>query len=139
MRIARLNLVLSEDPEAAREAVRPWILAYLWHAYPDWSRLLDYTPDWEERLQPLKAFIESRGGKPRNVGDREQVLQFGPLLPDPLVRRYALAGRASDVIEQIGEIAACGITQVTLYPTPLPGQTGESVLQEFIERVLPHT
>ena len=67
------------------------------------------------------------------------MLQFGPLLPDHLVRRYALAGPASDVVEQIGEIAACGITQVTLYPTPLPGQTGESVLEEFFERVLPRT
>lgn len=138
-RIARLNLVLSEDLEVARQAIRPWILAFLWHAYPDWSKLLDYSPDWEERLRPLKAFIASRGSKPRNVGDREQVLQFGPLLPDSLVRRYALAGPASDIVAQIGEIAACGITQVTLYPTPLPGQTGESVLQEFIERILPHT
>lgn len=138
-RIARLNLVLSEDLEAAREAVRPWILAYLWHAYPDWSRLLDFSPDWEDRLQPLRSFIESRGGKPRNVGDREQVLQFGALLPESLVRRYGMAGRASDVLEQVQEIAACGITQVTLYPTPLPGQTIESVLQEFLERVLPYT
>ena len=138
-RIARLNLVLSDDLEAARQAVCPWILAFLWHTYPDWSRLLDYTPDWEERLQPLKDFIAARGDKPRNVGDREQVLQFGPLLPDHLVRRYALAGPASDVVDQIGEIAACGVTQVTLYPTPLPGQTGELVLHEFFERVLPRT
>lgn len=134
-RIARLNLVLSEDLEAARQAVRPWILAYLWHVYPEWSRLLDYTPDWEERLRPLRAFIEARGGKPRNVGDREQVLQFGPLLPDSLVRRYALAGEASEVADQIAEIEACGITQIALYPTPLPGQTIESVLEEFFERV----
>lgn len=138
-RIARLNLVLAEDIEAAREAIRPWILAYLWHAYPDWSNLFDYSPDWEARLQPLKEFIVSRGGKPRNVGDRQQVLQFGSLLPDRLVGRYALAGRAPDVVEQIGEIAACGITQVTLYPTPILGQTNESVLQDFIERVLPRT
>ena len=60
-RIARLNLVLSDDLDAARQAVRPWILAFLWHTYPDWSRLLDYTPDWEERLQPLKDFIAARG------------------------------------------------------------------------------
>ena len=60
-RIARLNLVLSDDLEAARQAVRPWILAFLWHTYPDWSRLLDYTPDWEERLQPLKDFIAAGG------------------------------------------------------------------------------
>jgi alkanesulfonate monooxygenase SsuD/methylene tetrahydromethanopterin reductase-like flavin-dependent oxidoreductase (luciferase family) len=53
------------------------------------------------------------------------------------VRRYALAGRPADVAEQISEIAACGVSGIALFPTPLPGQTTESVLREFLERVLP--
>lgn len=138
-RIARLNVVLTDDLEAAREVIRPWILAYLWHAYPDWSKLFDYTPAWDERMHPLREFIAARGDKPRNVGDREQVLQFAPLLPEPLVRRYALLGRPEEVARQIAEIADCGITQLTLYPTALPGQTTESVLRDFVERVLPQT
>jgi 5,10-methylenetetrahydromethanopterin reductase len=137
-RIARLNLVLSDDPEVALDAVRPWILAYLWHAYPDWSSLLDYTPDWEDQLQPLKDFIAAQGGGPRNVGDRSQVLRFGRLLPERLLRRYALTGRAEDVRQQINEIAGTGITGIAIYPTPLPGQTTESVLREFLGAVLPH-
>jgi 5,10-methylenetetrahydromethanopterin reductase len=135
-RIARLNLVLHDDPDAARDAVRPWILAYLWHAYPDWSNLFDYSPDWEEQLQPLKDFIAARGGGPRNVGDREQVMRFGQLIPDGLLRRYALAGRPEDVREQISEIAGSGITQIALFPTPLPGQTTEGVLADFFRLVL---
>jgi alkanesulfonate monooxygenase SsuD/methylene tetrahydromethanopterin reductase-like flavin-dependent oxidoreductase (luciferase family) len=115
----------------------PWILAYLWHAYPDWSKLFDYTPDWDEHLKPLREFIAARGDKPRNVGDREQVLQFSRLLPEPLVRRYALLGRPEEIAGQISEIAACGITQLTVYPTPLQGQTTESAFAEFVERVLP--
>jgi 5,10-methylenetetrahydromethanopterin reductase len=138
-RIARLNIVLADDIESAHQAIRPWILAYLWHAYPDWSMLWDYTPDWDERLRPLREFIAARGGKPRNVGDREQVLQYGPLLPESLVRRYALAGRPADVVEQIAEVAAGGITGIALFPTPLPGQTTESVLREFLEQVMPKT
>ena len=138
-RIARLNLVLADDVETAQGAVRPWILAYLWHAYPDWTRLVDYQPGWEERLKPLKEFIAARGERPRNVGDREQVLQYASLLPEPLVRRYALAGRPADVVGQIQEVEACGITGIALYPTPLPGQTTASVLREFLERVLPGT
>jgi 5,10-methylenetetrahydromethanopterin reductase len=136
-RIARLNVVVTDDLEAARDVIRPWILAYLWHAYPDWSKLFDYTPDWDERLTPLREFIAVRGDKPRNVGDREQVLQFSRLLPEPLVRRYALLGRPDEVAEQISEIAACGIAQLTVYPTPLQGQTTESAFAEFVERVLP--
>ena len=136
-RIARLNVVLTDDLEAARDVICPWILAYLWHAYPDWNKLFDYTPDWDGRLKPLREFIAARGDKPRNVGDREQVLQFSRLLPEPLVRRYALLGRPDEVAEQISEIAACGITQLTVYPTPLHGQTTESAFSEFVQRVLP--
>ncbi len=138
-RIARLNVVLSEDSEVARDAIRPWILAYLWHAYPGWSQLLDYAPDWEERMQPLKDFIAQHGGKPRNVDDRNLVLRFAPLLPESLVRRYALAGRAPEVVQQIHELEACGIDQIALYPTPLPGQSPESMLRQFLERVVPET
>ena len=136
-RIARLNVVLSDDLEAARDVIRPWILAYLWHAYPDWSKLFDYTPEWDERMHPLREFIAARGDKPRNVGDREQVLQFAPLLPEPLVRRYALLGPPEGVAEQIAEVAACGITQLTVYPTPLRGQSTEAAFLAFIRSVLP--
>jgi len=136
-RIARLNVVLTDDLEAARDVIRPWILAYLWHAYPDWSKLFDYTPEWDERMHPLREFIAARGDKPRNVGDREQVLQFAPLLPEPLVRRYALLGPPEGVAEQIAEVAACGITQLTVYPTPLRGQSTQAAFLQFIRSVLP--
>lgn len=136
--IARLNLVLAQDPESARDAVRPWILAYLWHAYPDWSTLLDYSPDWEESLAPFRAFIAAQGGGPRNVGDREQVRRFGRLIPEGLLRRYALAGRAEDIRAQIHQIAGTGVGQIALFPTPLPGQTLEGVLEEFFRTVVPY-
>ncbi len=138
-RVARLNVALSEDVESARDVIRPWILAYLWHAYPDWSHILDYTPDWEDRMQPLKDFIAEHGGKPRNVDDRNQVLRFARLLPERLVRRYALAGSVPEVVAQIRELAAFGIDQIALYPTPLPGQSLESMLRQFMERVVPQT
>jgi len=81
-------------------------------------------------------FIAARGDKPRNVGDREQVLQFAPLLPSRWsVVTHSSARRA--IADQVAEVSACGITQLTIFPTPLPGQTTESVLKEFVERVLP--
>jgi alkanesulfonate monooxygenase SsuD/methylene tetrahydromethanopterin reductase-like flavin-dependent oxidoreductase (luciferase family) len=137
-RIARLNVVLSDDVNAARGAVAPWVLAYLWHAYPDWSLILDYSPDWDSRLAPLKAFIAERGARPRNVGEREQVLRFAGLLPEGLLRRYALAGRPEDILAQLQEVAGTGVDEVAIFPTPLPGQDIEAVLHSFIERVLPN-
>jgi 5,10-methylenetetrahydromethanopterin reductase len=136
-RIARLNVVITDDLEAARDVIRPWILAYLWHAYPDWSKLFDYSPEWDERMQPLREFIAGRGDKPRNVGDREMVLRYSPLLPEPLVRRYALLGPPGAIAEQIAEVASCGTTQVTIYPTPLSGETTEDALRAFVDLVLP--
>ena len=136
-RIARLNVVITDDLEAARDVIRPWILAYLWHAYPDWSKLFDYSPEWDERMQPLREFIAGRGDKPRNVGDREMVLRYSPLLPEPLVRRYALLGPPGAIAEQIAEVAGCGITQLTIYPTPLSGETTEDALRAFVDLVLP--
>jgi hypothetical protein len=57
--------------------------------------------------------------------------------PGWLAAALCLAGRAEDLLAQIHEIAGTGITQIALFPTPLPGQTIESVLDDFLRTVLP--
>ncbi len=135
--ITRLNLILSEDLEAACNLMRPWIAGELWHTYPRWNTLLTYQPDWEEKLGPLRAFIEHYGGKPRNVDDFKLVAEFNPLITTEMVREKALVGSVDQVAAQLQEIAATGIQEVTLYPLPLAGQDVESVLQTFFEQVMP--
>jgi 5,10-methylenetetrahydromethanopterin reductase len=134
--IARANLILSDDPAAARAPMRPWIAVGLWHTYPKWNYYFNYSPDWEERFRPIKDFIERHGGKPRNVGDYPLIAEYAELIPDDLVRDAALAGTVDEVARQIVEIAATGVTQITLYPMPLEGQTIESVLERFVQEVL---
>lgn len=135
--IARANLILSDDPAEARKPMRPWIAISLWYTYPKWDYYFNYTPEWDERLRPIKEFIERQGDKPRNVGDFNLIAEYADLIGDDLVRDAALAGTVDDVVKQIVEVAVAGITQITLYPMPLPGQTIETVLETFVKNVAP--
>jgi 5,10-methylenetetrahydromethanopterin reductase len=135
--IARANVILSDDPAAARAPMRPWIAVGLWHTYPKWDYYFNYAPEWEARFQSIRTFIEQYGGKPRNVGDGGLIAEYAGLISDDLVRDAALAGTVEEVARQIVEIAAAGVTQITLYPMPLEGQTLESVLERFVREVLP--
>ena len=136
--ISRVNLMLSADADIAREPMRAWLATSLWHSYPRWNSYFNYTPEWEEHFKPIKEFVERHGGKPRNVGDRALIAEYTPLITDELVRDAALAGTVDDVAAQIVEIATqTDVTQITLYPMPLEGQTIESVLEKFVNEVLP--
>jgi 5,10-methylenetetrahydromethanopterin reductase len=135
--ISRANLILSDDAAAAREPMRGWIATSLWYTYPKWDYHFNYTPEWEERLKPFKEFLEKFGRKPRNVDDFKLVAQYQHLITDDMVRDGALAGTVDDVVRQIVEVAATGVTQITLYPVPLAGQTIESVLEQFAAEVKP--
>lgn len=135
--ISRANLILSEDPNEARKPMRSWIAVGLWYTHPKWDYYLNYTPEWEARFETLRQFIERHGGKPRNVGDFALVSDYADLVTDAMVRDASLAGTVDDVVHQIVEIARAGISQITLYPMPLPGQTIESVMELFVRDVLP--
>lgn len=135
--ISRANLIISEDQAEARKPMRPWIAIGLWHTYPRWDYYFNYAPEWQERLGPLREFIERHGGKPRNVGDFNLVAQYAELIDDDMVRDAALAGSVDDVVRQIVEVARTGITHLTLYPVPLGDQTIELVLETFVRDVAP--
>ena len=136
--ISRANLILADDADTARAPMRAWMAVSLWHSYPRWNSYFNYTPEWDEHFKPLKEFVERHGGKPRNVGDFEMIAEHAHLITDDLVRDAALAGTVEDVAQQIVDIEAqTDVTQITLYPMPLEGQTIQSVLDRFVGEVLP--
>jgi len=135
--ITRANLIISDDPAEARKLMRLWIAIGLWYTYPKWDYYFNYTPEWDERLRTIKEFIERQSSKPRNVGDFNLIAEYTDLIDDDMVCDAALAGTVDDVLKQIVEIAGTGITQITLYPMPLAGQTIESMLHEFVQQVMP--
>lgn len=136
--ISRANLILSDDAKAARDRMRGWIATSLWYTYPKWDYHFNYRPEWDERLKPYTDFLEKIGRKPRNVDDFKMVADYQHLIGDDMVRDAALAGTVDDVAAQVVETAEnTAITQYTLYPMPLDGQTMESVLTLFAEEVMP--
>jgi hypothetical protein len=74
--LSRANLILSDDPAAARAPMRPGIAVGLWHMYPRWDYCFNYSPEWDERFQAIRTFIEQQGGKPRNVGDFGLIAEY---------------------------------------------------------------
>ena len=135
--ISRANLILSDNATAARDPMRPWIATGLWYTYPNWDYYFNYTPEWEERMLPFKNFLDKFGRKPRNVDDFKLVADYKDLITDDMVRDAAFAGTVDDVAEQIVEVAASGVTQITLFPVPLEGQTFQSTLEKFVNEVQP--
>lgn len=135
--IARANLVLSDDLTTAFRRMKPWIAVGLWDKYPKWDYYLNYESSWQERFQPLQEFAREHGSKPRNVGDHALVEPYSTLVTDEMVRDNALVGSVDQVVQQILEIAGTGVNEVTIYPMPLPDQEIESVLTQFVEKVMP--
>lgn len=135
--ISRANLVLADSSARARERMRPWIAAHLWSTHPEWRYHFNYTPAWHDQLRPLREFIEAHGGKPRNIGDLRLVNEYAHVISDDMVRDAALAGTVDDIVPQIAEIGAMGVTGLALYPMPLEGQTMEDVVGTFVEDVMP--
>jgi 5,10-methylenetetrahydromethanopterin reductase len=134
---ARVNVILCEDPRTGLEMVKPWIAVSLWFNHPYWDYFLDYSSEWEQHFAPLRAFIEGRGDKPRNVGDYDLVDPYTCLVSDEMVYHRHMVGRAADIAEQISSLPAVGINRVTIYPVPTEGQTEYSVIQAFAEQVIP--
>lgn len=134
--ITRLNLIISDDVEAAYEPMKPWILIDLWHIYPRWESLFYYSPEWDERLQPLADFIEEYGGKPRNVGDYSLIEAYNDLITPEMVRQKALVGSPEAIAAQIEAIAGTGIEQITLFPVPVGEETIEDVLEIFANKIM---
>ena len=59
------------------------------------------------------------------------------MIPDGLVQHRALAGTVEQVTQQVLDMAALGITQITIFPTPVAGAGHETVIHTFAEQVMP--
>lgn len=133
----RVNMIISDDFQAAHAAIRPWVTGELWGVYPNWSTLYAYKPEWDDTLKPLFEFIKNYGGRPRNVGDFKLIERYNTLVTDEMVEDKALVGNVSNIANQIVEISKTGIQEITIYPVLLPNQNIEDVLLTFTEQVIP--
>lgn len=133
---ARLNLAISEDGRAARDAQRGWVGAVLWDTYPGWDTLFNYSPDWQKDLQPFITFVETHG-RPRGMADYAKLSGIVHLFSEELVMDHALAGTPDQIAGQIAALEGIGVNELVLFPSPMEGQSLRDVLRLFAERVMP--
>ena len=126
--MARVDLCISDrDPQAARQAVKPMIVLPLWNSYPNlrYIEVLGLEVPLALRQQLAKR-------------DYSLIAPSAPLVPETFVRHLAVAGSRSEVIDQLQEIAATGVQQITVHPIVLPGQTLPEAVCCFAQDILPH-
>lgn len=134
---ARVNLSINEDRNVALEALKRSIALSLWIRHPKWDYYLDYSPEWEERFQSFKRFIEDHGGRPKNVGEYGLVEPYVNLITDEMVKNRHLAGTIKDIAEQIGDMQNSGVNRVTVYPVAFGDQSLGEMIRVFAREVMP--
>jgi 5,10-methylenetetrahydromethanopterin reductase len=126
--IARVDVCLSDDdPQAARQAVKPMIVLPLWNSYPHFAYL-------EVLGLEMPAALRQQLAK----RDYALIKPSAALVPDAFVRHLAVAGSRAEVIDQLQEIAAMGVDQLTIYPIVLPGQRLSETIGRLAQDVMPH-
>lgn len=121
----RVDVALSNDREAARDAVRSFIAGVLSASYPD------------------RGFVEQAGlempGRLEEVcrtKDIHLAWQSGDLVPNEFVDAFAWAGTPDDVLARVGSVVDLGITEITVMLHPGEGQTLQDQLSMFAESVM---
>lgn len=122
--IARLDVSVSPDQEAAMAVVKLRVGRYLWARYPT----LDYLdlhglalPAELERRLAAQPFVRTH--------DLQRFAFLAEVIPDELVRPLALAGTAEQVRRQMDDVFAAGADEVMLYPVTPAGMQAEELIE----------
>jgi 5,10-methylenetetrahydromethanopterin reductase len=115
---------MSDDPDAARAAVRRGIAAALIGSNPSFE-FLD--------VSGLKLTDELRSVLKGRV-DAAKVMDA---VPTAYVERLAIAGTPTQCLDRILELQAEGLGHIVLAPLPVPGDSVESLIASFAREVLP--
>jgi len=123
--LTRVDISLDDDPQAARDAVRPMIAGMVMASYPDTAFLehagLEITPQLEAMAR-----------------QKNEALAFGSghLVPDEYVRQFAWVGTPAEVAEQIAAVVDSGFRTIVFLPQPLSADL-EPTLRRFAHEVIP--
>ncbi|GAC1323326.1 MAG: 5,10-methylenetetrahydromethanopterin reductase [Chloroflexota bacterium] len=128
--VARVNVAISSDRQAARDAMRAGIVISMIAQQPRFWSLeqagLTMHDELRERLRGLSYTHDPRILAP-----------LAKLIPDEWVDAFTLAGDAEYVTNELDRISRDGATHLMLYPVPLAGQTPIDVVRTFARDVLP--
>ncbi|MEE8161503.1 MAG: LLM class flavin-dependent oxidoreductase [Acidobacteriota bacterium] len=120
---ASLPACVDSDREKALSAVRPHVARSL------------LTPQWElsaaaaavrDKIRPMYDYYEHMN----------PTAQHAELIPDEVVPEFAIAGTASECIEQASQLFEWGADQITIRPYAVPGTPRVAAIQAFAEYVM---
>jgi len=127
-RISWLYTSVSDDRDAALDAVRVGVAVALSGSMNILEQIGIELPG------NVKAHMRERSYR----FDRESLAELGALLPVELIRRFSVAGTVADVVEQLNEVKALGMTQAALWPFPARGSSLPSLLDVLAAEVVPN-
>jgi 5,10-methylenetetrahydromethanopterin reductase len=125
MLISRVDGWIDDDPERARDALRPMIARLLASSHPDRSFVDAVGVDIPAELQTV---IQER--------NRDRAQAAAHLVSDELVDAFSWAGTGEQVLERVAGIAALGVSHVTFVPHPPAGRTVEEGIRAFARGVI---
>lgn len=129
-RVARVNIAISSDRRAARDAMRPGIVI---------SMIAQQPRFWSLEQAGLRMFDELRD-RVAGLGythDPAVLAPLATLIPDEWVDAFTLAGDPDYVVSGLHRLIERGITHVMVYPVPVPGQSPIDVISAVAHDVIP--
>jgi len=127
--VARINVCVSDDVHAARNAMRPTVVRSLVAQRPDF---FTFRTAGLELPEPLRTHVL---GLPY-THDVAPLMKVAPLVPDAFVDAVTLAGSAADVAKGVARLARSGIGQLMVYPVASQGSI-VGTIERFQTEVMP--
>ncbi len=128
--VARLNVCISDDARAARDAMRPTIVRSLVAQRPDF---FTFRTAGLELPEPLRAQVLALP----YTHDAAPLMKVAPLVPDTFVDAVTLAGPAAEVATGVARLARSGIGQLMVYPVASQGSSIAGTIERFQTEVMP--
>lgn len=122
--IVRVDACIRDDPQVARDAVKPIIAGSLGSSYPDRRFVEAVGLTVPEALEEIIR-----------EGDDDRIWAAASLVPDEFVSEFAWAGTAEQVAGQVAQVTAMGLKNITILPSPADDVT--PTLRAFAQEVMP--
>jgi 5,10-methylenetetrahydromethanopterin reductase len=127
--VARINVCIAEDVEAARDVMRPTIVRSLAAQRPDF-----FT--FRAAGLELPAALREQVLRLAYTHDAAPLMKLAPLVPDVLVDAVTLAGPPGAVAAGVVRLARSGIGQLMVFPVG-PGGDIVTTIERFQTDVMP--
>lgn len=127
--VARVNVCIADDPQAAKDVMKPTIARSLSAQRPDFFTFaragLTVPPPLQEKVLALPY-----------THDPAPLQAVATDIPNDFVDAVTLAGRVEEVAEGVVRLARSGITQLLIYPLAVDGRI-EATIERFQVEVMP--